>query len=298
MKKGIKILLIVIVTLVVLLGAAIGIGGWLFYQTMMNSAGGDVPSVPAFLRNIEGDVTYERNERSFIATNYMALEEGDVVRTGADSSAAIYWSGYGRTLLEENTEVLVSVAERPEKDTVRARLELEAGRTWTRIEKLLGTNSDVTVQASDVVATVRGTSFGVDAIGDDVQVRVAESRVDVGRASGDLSSQTFFRDFTEEVELAEGNKVTAGTSTFESIERLSADDLRDPLLVEGNMPIPPEDLLGCGELTPFEFWMWFFRSMQYLSARPNALDTASGQEMFIEWLPNRYRLCARTILNS
>lgn len=298
MKNAIKIFLIVVVVLILLLVAGIGFGAWYTYQHVLGSAGGEIPSVPAFLRNIEGDVTYERGGGNFKATNYMALNEGDVVRTGKNSSAAIYWSGYGRTLLEEQTEVTVSLAERPSKETIRARLKLEAGRTWTRIEKLLGANSDVTIQASDVVATVRGTSFGVDAIGDDVQVRVAQSEVGVGRGVGDLSAEDFLGSVEERLSVKEGSKVRATTSTFEAVEHLSQNDLEDPLLREGNTFVPDEDLLGCSDLSPFEFWMWFVRSMQYLGERPDVLDTAAGQESFIMWLPSRYRLCARSILNN
>ncbi len=296
MNKGLKIFLIVIAVLIVLFLAVVGIGGWFVYNSVVNAADGQLPEVNAFLRDVEGDVTYSRGSGSFVATNYMALEEGDMVRTGDESSVAIYWSGYGRTLLEQNTEVVISAAERPGKDGIRARMRLEAGRTWTRIEKLLGTNSDVTMQSSDVVATVRGTSFGMDSFGEDVQVRVAESQVAVGSGAGDLSSENF--SFTEALKVDEGNKVFNRNNQFGALEDLSSSDLQDSLLVEGNTPIPPEDLIGCSELNPVEFWTWLLKSVQYIQSNPNILDTADGQESFIEWLPNKYRLCARTILNS
>ena len=296
MKKGLKVFLIVAGILAVLFLAAVGIGGWLVYNSVVNAADGAFPQVNAFLRDVEGDVTYSRNDGSFVATNYLALEEGDILNTGDNSSAAIYWSGYGRTLLEENTEVLISAAERPGKNKIRARLKLEGGRTWTRIEKLLGVDSDIMIQSSDVVATVRGTSFGMDNLGEDVQVRVLESKVAIGSGNGDLSSDNF--DFTEALKVNVGSKILNQNNQFGSLEALSQNDLQDPLLIEGNAPIPPEDLLGCSELNPYEFWTWLVKSIQYIQSNPVVLDTANGQESFIMWLPNRYRLCARTILNS
>lgn len=295
MNKGWKIFLWIIVILLVVVGTVIGLGGWYAYNLFTNS-GGQLPEVNAFIRDIDGDVTYSRGGGNFVATNYMALEEGDVVMTGENSGASIYWSGYGRTVLEENTEVVVSAADRSGKDGIRARLRVDFGRTWTRIEKLLGTGSDVTVQASDVVATVRGTSFGVDNLGPDVQVRVAESNVSVGTGVGDLASDNFA--FSEALSLGEGKKVLNQNDRFGSVNDLTASDLQDPLLIEGNRPIPEEDLIGCSELSVPEFWTWLVKSIQYIQANPSILDTAAGQESFIEWLPNRYRLCARTILNS
>lgn len=295
MNKTLKIVLIVLLVIFLLVIGAVAVGGWYLYNSF-TQVGGALPEVNAFLRDVEGDVTYTRDGGSFVATNYMALEEADVIRTGDDSSAAIYWSGYGRTLLEENTEVEISKAERPEQEGIRARLQLEAGRTWTRIEKLLGVGSDVTVQSSDVVATVRGTSFGVDHVGEAVQVRVAESEVAVGTGTGDLGGDDF--SFSEAVNVQQGRKVLHQEDAFGEPEMLSQNDLQDQLLVEGNEPIPLEDLTGCSELGAFEFWNWFIRSIQYIQTNPGVLDTAAGQESFIEWLPNRYRLCARTILNS
>ena len=295
MKKSVKLILIIVGVFIVLFLAAIGIGGWFVYHAILPTTNGSLPEVNAFLRNIEGDVTYTRDGASFVATDYLALKEGDIVKTGAHAGAAIYWSGYGRTVLEENTEVTVSRAERPGKDGLRARLHLEAGRTWTRIQKLLGANSDMTIESSDVVATVRGTSFGIDHTGDAVQVRVLESKVAVGQGQGDFTSDDFI--FTEALKVDAGHKLLSQQSQFGDTEALTSSDLEDPLLVEGNQRIPEEDLEGCSALNLFEFWTELVQSISYLQAHPRLLDTADGEAAFIGWLPNRYRLCATAILS-
>ena len=55
-----------------------------------------------------------------------------------------------------------------------AKIILEAGKVWTRLERLLGRDETFSVESSDVVATVRGTAFGVSLIDGDVDVTVAD----------------------------------------------------------------------------------------------------------------------------
>jgi hypothetical protein len=64
------------------------------------------------------------------------------------------------------------------RETLRVRLKVESGRVWTRLQKLLGRDSSFTTQVSDVIATVRGTSFGHGFDGAaNVWVKVKESQV-------------------------------------------------------------------------------------------------------------------------
>lgn len=108
----------------------------------------------------------QQGETSFspIASS-VDVKVGDEVQTGPDGSASIVWGDRGITRLDPNTTVTIENA--PEDPTaathVVLKLHLESGRVWSRLLKLLDEDSAADVRTQSVVATVRGTSFGVEA---------------------------------------------------------------------------------------------------------------------------------------
>ncbi len=198
--------------------------------------GGEEPSVSAVVATLgdaQGDVTVFRNDESLALAPFMALYVDDRIETGADGKAEIGWTGYGRTLVAPNSIVTITSAEQgTANDGLIAQIKLEAGRVWTRLDKVLTSGSSFEVQASNVVATVRGTSFGVgiDAQGA-IGVQVAKSKVSValdGGASVDVNE-------LEQLNINPDDRVIA-----KPIQLSPKDLLNDQLYQEGNVEVPKE----------------------------------------------------------
>lgn len=106
---------------------------------------------------------------------------GDRIRTGAEGEARITWGDRGYTRIDPSTELVVGQAPLEGHLTPGAKIELEieGGRIWSRMLKLLDLDSSVQVRTSDVVATVRGTTFGIVKEADGSQAAVTESVVEI-----------------------------------------------------------------------------------------------------------------------
>lgn len=131
------------------------------------------------LREIEGAVSLHAADgttRSAVAGD--RLDEGSRVVTTSDGRATIDWLGRGETRVGPLTELSV-VRASVSDGGMRVRMRLESGRIWTRILRLLDLEDDVSVETSDVVATVRGTSFDVEKrAGEPTTVWVADSVIE------------------------------------------------------------------------------------------------------------------------
>lgn len=118
----------------------------------------DVVKSPVLLKR-QGEAAFTE------ITSSADVKVGDQIQTGVDGEAAIAWGDRGITRLDPQTTVTVENA--PEDPTaathVVLKLHLEGGRVWSRLLKLLDQDSAADVRTETVVATVRGTSFGVEA---------------------------------------------------------------------------------------------------------------------------------------
>ena len=202
----------------------------------------DVSSI-ATLGDAIGSVTVMRNGSALTLTPFMPLIVGDRIETGADGHAEIGWTGYGRTLIASNSKLTITAVDQGSNDDgITAKMKLEGGRIWTRLEKLLSGGSSFEVKASNVVATVRGTSFGVglDQPGQ-VEVKVAESNVQVSRtASADsdvvvgspIVMQPMQRMLMAEKDTSLPKPTTMSPGEME----------KDLFLMEGNIKVPDEYL--------------------------------------------------------
>jgi hypothetical protein len=113
----------------------------------------------------------------------IAVALGDHVKTGAESGASIDFFDGATARLDAETEVVVRDLAVDEENAARQRVSIEvlAGRIWSRILKFLDKESSYSAQMSDVVATVRGTAFVMDATEPaGWVVRVVDSGVAVG----------------------------------------------------------------------------------------------------------------------
>lgn len=183
MKKILIILGIIIVVLAALAGAA-WFGFSKISSSLFSNALGSLKvnqlqhEGGGFLNEVKGTVTVDRSGASQPAQDGFKLQDGDTVKVSADGSAVIVWSGYGRSMLAGGTTLKVDNADGQNNGgQINVKLEMQAGRMWTRLQKLLSTGSDFSVQSSNVVATVRGTSFGTQVKNGSMNVEVMESHV-------------------------------------------------------------------------------------------------------------------------
>lgn len=216
---------------------------------------------------------------------------GDEIVVSDDGRAAIVWDGHGRTLIDAGTRLRVTEAERPSSGILRARMLMDIGRTWTRLERLLGTDSEVSVGAYDVVATVRGTSFGLERQGNQTVVKVTESRVEVARAERPFSQAAFTAalDLFDSGEVVEaGYKLAADvqtSGTFDPPTELTEDELNDPFLRQGDRRLEPGEYDLSGWISGAERWLQ--RAIEYLAWRPwLLLRIRFGGETFREFYGN------------
>lgn len=121
------------------------------------------------------------------------LQSGDVVKTGANSRAHIDFFHGSSARLDEKAEVVVDEASVAPNNFASSNVSLtvRAGRVWNRVLKFLdGSNSSYTANVSNVVATVRGTTFVIDATDPSAWlVQTVESTVGVHVASNTPAEQ-------------------------------------------------------------------------------------------------------------
>ena len=130
---------------------------------------GKVPSAEASVIRVTevfGNVLLQSNNGS----DFLPIQEGDVVtegdviKTEGNSGATISYFGVAESEIDEDSEMVIVQAELiDESDSPLINLQLNAGRTWSRVMQILDINGEFSVETSDVVATVRGTSFDVSA---------------------------------------------------------------------------------------------------------------------------------------
>jgi hypothetical protein len=116
------------------------------------------------------------------AESGMVLHVGDTVKTGASGQAVIHFFGLAESRLDHDTELVVHEGSQAavEADSLNVRMELSAGRVWSRVLRLFDLDSEFSVETPAIVATVRGTAFDVGFGADGVtRVWVSDSAVGV-----------------------------------------------------------------------------------------------------------------------
>lgn len=208
-----------------------------------------LPTV-AVLENLKGNVRVARSGSTMYGVERLALQQGDVVDVATAGSATIVWTAYGRTTLAGGSRVELKLATTTaDTNTIGVRMNLDVGKIWTRLERLLGADSSFSVRAGDTVATVRGTSFGVERKGKTVRVSVMVSHVGVARVKDVAFSAT-------------STEVVVGTSallapmqemnvdqtkkSLPAMKLMTKTELNDQWLVAGNAPVTNAEM----QMTP------------------------------------------------
>ncbi len=120
--------------------------------------------------------------------NGTELKSGDAVRTAEQGSAVLDFYGLARCALAPSSQVKVRDLEPGAVGSpLTLRLDLEAGRAWSRVLRLFGVDDTYSIASSNVVTTVRGTAFDLWRQAQGTQLSVTDSAVEV---SGQGSAPT------------------------------------------------------------------------------------------------------------
>ena len=109
-----------------------------------------------------------------------AIHMGDVVRVGAGSRLKMTLNDQSVIMLDENSELTVSVADFDNQVRKGFAATLGFGKVWAKVKKAIsGSDSKFEVTTDRAVAGVRGTVFRVDIGTKGTRVRVSQGKVAV-----------------------------------------------------------------------------------------------------------------------
>jgi len=139
---------------------------------------GDPTTLAILLLTQNSKVTVSRGSEVTDAVSQMELYPGDEVNVIAGEAQLLY-PDIGISILPEGTRLVIIPGENADNGGFAAEILLEAGKIWTRLEHVLGSDESFSVEASNVVATVRGTAFGVSMVNGEIDISVAGNQVAV-----------------------------------------------------------------------------------------------------------------------
>ncbi len=172
-----------------LLGALIAIlflGSATWFWSLGAAASEAVPAIRVEATKARVEVkTADASEWKEVQTA-QELNIGDAVRTDAAGQAQIRWGDRGVTRLDAQSQATIEMLPDEATGITGAAIHfcLNAGRAWSRVLKLFGPQSSFEVKTNDVVATVRGTAFGLVQTASGTDAAVTESVVSIAPLIG------------------------------------------------------------------------------------------------------------------
>jgi len=142
----------------------------------------EIPLPRARIAHLEGDVKIKAVDKEWeAAMEYMELEKGDSLKTGADGYAVLNFFDSSSARIASNSEISFEKLAIDPDDHAKNNvgINVSVGRVWSRIIKLMDKESSYEVGTSDTVATVRGTAFDFAVTDKGAEVAVADSKVSV-----------------------------------------------------------------------------------------------------------------------
>jgi hypothetical protein len=195
----------------------------------------------------DADVKVRRGVDETKGVAEMELYEGDEVEIVAGEARLLY-PETGMSVLGQGTKLRLLPQGQPGENGLGIQLWLEAGKVWTRLERLLGKDEVMSVDASGVVATVRGTGFGIGFDGSKVNVTVADHQVDVS-TSVVLNVGSVV---TQSVTLASGNGLTVDPATINKMTDMRAEMLKNIRTLTSTEKRQPEYVFAQTKMVPAE----------------------------------------------
>jgi len=145
-------------------------------QPAAEQTAGNVAPIAVIALN-GGAGTVMRADQTESLLDGLEVMPGDAI-TATSGTVRIVYTGAGASELEQGTTVTV-LPDGKGNGSVFVQIELAAGSIWTRFERLLGSDERFSVTGNNVVATVRGTAFGMELVDTEADVQVAENVVDI-----------------------------------------------------------------------------------------------------------------------
>lgn len=164
-------------SLAIIVVAATSTGAWIW---SLGSVKIDPPR-DISLDIISGDVEIKSGDAWIQAKDGQKMVQGDTLKTANGADAQIIWGDLGVTRLDPGTELTIeklpSDINQGSKTVIG--LKLQSGRIWNRMLKLLDIDSSMEIKTNDIVATVRGTTYGIAKLENCTEAIVSESAVAV-----------------------------------------------------------------------------------------------------------------------
>ena len=190
MTRTRKILFVVLATLL--------IGVFLAQQALLNAAVTSAAEYVPNLTNHRAVLVPEKNTVEvrragsnawIVVTKETELAQGDSVRTGSGASASLNLFEQGVTRLDENATITLDrLSWNAETNSFTGRILLGGGRLWSRLLDFMAPESSYEVKTPHLVATVRGTTFFVEASDASESVTVVEHLVHIVTANGSAAA--------------------------------------------------------------------------------------------------------------
>ena len=142
------------------------------------------------------------------------LATGDEVSVTSGTVTLVYPDA-GESKLDSGSKVVI-LSDGAQEGSLFTEVHLFAGNIWTRFEKVFGPGERFSVSANGVVATVRGTAFGVSLQGSDVDVQVAEHDIEV-TSQADEEAAVDVTTTTKVVRIAAGEGIKLRSAQFAAL---------------------------------------------------------------------------------
>ncbi|MBD3251837.1 hypothetical protein GF380_05315 [Candidatus Uhrbacteria bacterium] len=220
----------------------------------------------------DAEVTVERAGQTFEGVQDLQVAYGDRIIVDKGEAVLAYHEP-GITYLFEGTEVLVTfpilgdTEPGQHQDFLWLRIQMFAGRSWTRIEKLLDLTDTHEVGAGNVIATVRGTAY-------DFRFEDGHYKLVVGGRTVNIVHRD---DFAKRVVVTGGNTFEATEEQIGEFLELDHAELQAAFV----KPSSPEDLssdVGAAmlQMIPDE-WIDLPEEPVFLPVEPQISEEAIGE---------------------
>ena len=176
------------------------------------------------LNIITADVSVKQGNLDYqIVTESLSLAEGDMIKTDKNGEAEILIGDGAVIRLAPETELVINKTNLDSLWEQNVNVAVNQGKIWFRIIKIFDEGSSWEVETPTVVATVRGTAFGLEISDDDnVDFVVAESEVFIREKEKTIKGK--------EAVVVAGQKMTVARNFAIVKDQLNLDDKKNPEL--------------------------------------------------------------------
>ncbi len=131
----------------------------------------------AYVRLDGSQGTITRGSATLPAQDGAELVSGDRVQVSSGTMTVVY-PEKGASQISTGSDITL-LSDSKGAGSVFTEIRLATGKIWTRFEHVFGSDEQFSVAAQGIVATVRGTGFGVSVEKDGVDVQVADHAVEI-----------------------------------------------------------------------------------------------------------------------